>query len=115
MSFKFKIVGATPTSGPPLCLKCKYATGVRSQNGKEVLFCKADLFPSGVVPFKVAECGKFHPINVPWKYEMEEIAWQVIARKRGPAGFGEAVRNENEMEVIIKPPNDNSDWQVKES
>lgn len=38
---------------------------------------------------------------------MEDMAWKIEARKRGPAGFGEAVKDDS-MEVIITPPRKDS-------
>jgi hypothetical protein len=98
-----KISGETPRSGVALCKTCKYASIVIGQNCEERIICSGDMFPEtrGIVRFKVAQCGSYHPINTPWKHEMEAIAWKVEARRRGPTGF---TPQDNEMIVTIKPP-----------
>ena len=101
---EFKINGATPKSGKAICMSCKHASIVSGQNCEERIVCGAGIFtPLNVVTFKVAQCGSYHPMNVPWKYEMEQMAWIVEARRRGPTGFQKP--EEGEMEVFIKPPN----------
>ena len=101
---QIKVSGGTPKAGKSLCLSCKHAKIVRGQNCEERIVCDSgSLWSSsrGLVTFKVAECGEFHPVNMPWKYEMEEMAWIVEARRRGPAGFQP---EDNEMEIFITPP-----------
>lgn len=102
---KFKINGATPKGGKTICLSCKQAQIVKSQNCQELIACKAGIFyaSSGIVPWKVAECSSYHPTNVPWLHEMEQIAWKVEARKRGPSGF-QVPEGEDVMEVVISKP-----------
>lgn len=99
-----KIAGATPKGGKSLCSTCKCASIVRGQNCEEIVFCArvfGDTKYGGIVPFRVAECGSYHPTNVPWLHEMEAIAWEVKAKKRGTVGFSEGA---TEMEYEIKPP-----------
>lgn len=103
MSINFSMSGSTPKSGPSLCKTCKHASLVTGQNGEEIVKCNSF---EKFISFRVATCSKFHPVNVPWKYEMEEMAWIVEARKRGPAGFKPG---ENEMEYVIKPPKKDED------
>jgi len=100
-----KISGETPCGGTTICRGCKHASVLIGQNCEERIICGANMFPNsrGVVTFKVAQCGSFHPVNMPWKHEMEEMAWIVQARRRGPAGFSKP--EDNEMVVTIKPPN----------
>jgi len=104
MGLQIKISGGTPKAGKSLCLSCKNAKIVRGQNCEERITCNSgNLWEStrGVVTFRVSECGEFHPVNMPWKYEMEEMAWIVSARRRGPAGFQP---EDGEMEVTITAP-----------
>jgi hypothetical protein len=103
MALQIKISGGTPVSGKSLCHTCKYAAIVKGQNLEEHIHCEANgLFGAtrGKVPFRVAECSKFHPSNIPWKWEMEDMAWKIEARKRGPVGFSDG----EPMEIIISPP-----------
>lgn len=101
----FTIKGQTPQGGKSACLTCKHASVVRGQNCEERVLCGAGMFnPNGLVRFKVAECAAFYPMNVPWKYEMEQMAWIIEARHRGPKGFEQP--EPSEMEVVITKPKD---------
>jgi|SRR5579872_142187 len=67
---EFKIHGATPKTGKPICTTCKYATTILGQNMEERVLCSAGMFNNsgGIVTFKIAQCGSYHPMNVPWKH-----------------------------------------------
>lgn len=107
MALQIKISGATPKGGRPLCHTCKHASVITGQNCEELVVCGEGLWKSseGVVGFKVATCGSYHPSNIPWLHEMRDIAWSIEARKRGPSGF-QAPAGEDIMEIVItKPPN----------
>ena len=115
----FKISnGATPKAGKSLCVTCKHASVIKGQNCEELIFCGGDMWPHGKpVPFRVAECGSYHPMNVPWLHEMEQMAWKVEARKRDKPGFAGAMPDETEqsMEVTINPPTKRRySWQESE-
>jgi hypothetical protein len=114
MAIRLKIMqGETPKSGKSLCVTCKRGSVVRGQNCEEIVFCQSGPFDGAAVPFRISECASYHPVNVPWLHEMHEMAWKIEARKRGPAGFGEGVKaDENEMEIIVTPPKKRSepDW-----
>lgn len=102
----FKILGGTPKTGASLCNSCRHRKYVRTQNGKEVTRCNAFMFGEYVpVPFPVYECSAHHPTNMPFLHEMEEIAWVIEARRRGPKGFADGVPiEEGEMEVVVRKP-----------
>lgn len=107
MSLSIKVAGETPKSGKSICKTCKHAKHIVGQNCQDITLCH--LFAGhgsakGPVPFRIAECGDYHPVNLPWLHEMYDMAWIVEARKRGPAGFGEAARNPDEMEVVVTKP-----------
>jgi hypothetical protein len=104
---QIKIHGATPKGGKSICHSCKKATVIKGQNCQEVILC--GLFDGGGrVPFKVAECGGYHPVNMPWLHEMEDMAWKIEARRRGPVGFNDPTARESEMEVVVvRPRNSN--------
>lgn len=99
MSISFTMAGSTAKSGPSLCRTCKHAQILTGQNGEEIVRCESF---HKFLTFRVSTCTSFHPSNMPWKYEMEEIAWLVEARKRGPVGFKPG---DPEMEYVITPPN----------
>ena len=105
MSVKFSMTGKTPISGASLCRTCKQATFVEGQNKEEFVSCAAGIFPKGIVPFKVASCGDYHPSNMPWLHEMEQMAWIIEARKRGQKGF-DLPEGEDKMELVITKPKD---------
>lgn len=100
-----KISGETPKSGKAICTSCKYAKMATGQNCEERIICSGGIFDTsrGLVTIKVAQCSQYHPMNMAWKYEMEQMAWIVQARKRGPTGFSKP--EDGTMEVTIKPPN----------
>lgn len=98
---RINVRNGTPKSGPSKCYSCKHAALVKGQNNEELVFCDgpfANLRPN-LVPFPVAECGRYHPANMPWKYEMELLAWEITARKRARTGF-----QPETIEVQITPP-----------
>ena len=98
---QLKIHGATPKSGKPLCQTCKSASVVDGQNCEQRIICGSGMFaPVGVVTFKVHACSHYHPINVPWLHEMEQMAWHIEARRRGPVGF----EQEGPLEIIVRKP-----------
>lgn len=101
-----KILGGTPKTGAPLCNSCRHRRYVRTQDGKEVTRCGAFMFGEyAPVPFPVYECSGHHPVNTPFLHEMEDIAWVIEARRRGPSGFAEgAPLEEGEMEVVVTKP-----------
>ena len=99
-----KIIGGTPKSGPSICKSCKHAKMIKGQNCQELVLCH--LFPTysgapGNVPFRIADCASYHPTNMPWLHEMQEIAWMIEARKRGPVGFEP---DKCDMEIVITKP-----------
>jgi hypothetical protein len=97
---QFKIHGSTPVGGKSLCVTCKFAKIVKGQNCQELTYCEA-IFENRPVPFRIAECSRYHPSNMPWLHEMEQMAWKIEARRKGPAGFSDP---QGEMEVIITAP-----------
>jgi hypothetical protein len=101
---QIKIQGETPRGGRSICHSCKHASVVKGQNCQEFVKCGAEMFKQThhVVAFRVAECSSYHPTTMPWLHEMEQMAWTVQARKRGPTGFSNP--EENEMEVTIEAP-----------
>lgn len=110
MSLTVKVQGGTPLSGKGLCHTCKGASIVRGQNGEERIVCQLGAFArggdyNGLVTFRVAECGRFHPSNMPWLNEMEQMAWIIEARRRGQSGF----KNPGELEVVVTKPNERKD------
>lgn len=121
----FKIQNGTPKSGKSLCYSCKHARTVRGQNCEEVTTCNAGIFGGnlagggnrnhywtelypGQVPFKVEQCSSYADMNTPSLEDMKQIAWEVTARKRGSAGFGDGVTNPDELETVITPPQKSS-------
>ena len=111
MSVRLHILDATPKSGKTICLTCKRSTIVKGQNCEEVVLCAGPFSGNGsygTVPFRVSSCGSYHPMNTPWLHEMKDIAWNIEARKRGPAGFTPP-EGEDVMEVVIKKPREKYD------
>lgn len=115
MSVQFKIVGGTPKLGKSLCATCKHAVHAKGQNMEEVIRCRGGVFSAGgdgpgFVPFRIAECSEYHPMNMPYLYEMKEIAWNIEARKRGQAGFQPNPDNPDEkIQVVVTKPKHSHD------
>lgn len=59
----------------------------------------ASILPN-LVRYPVAECSKYQDANTATLFEMEKIAWEITARKRGATGFSGAT----ELDVVIEPP-----------
>jgi hypothetical protein len=117
MALQIKIHGGTPKTGKTLCATCKHAKKVVGQSCQELIFCAALTFPgrSDIVPFRIAECASYHPTNMPWLREMEQMAWIIEARKRGPVGFNDPdSRGDEQMEVVITRPKDSNCPEVAE-
>jgi hypothetical protein len=89
------------------------------QNCEEEIYCRSYSFENTVtgngnlVPFRVAECTEYQPFNQQDLKSMYDIAWIVQVRKRGPAGFGDAVKTteikEGETVTEIVPPKKRKD------
>lgn len=105
MALQIKIHGATPKSTKTLCITCKNASIIKGQNCEEMVKCGSNLF-EGFVPFRIAECSQYHPSNMPWLHEMEQMAWKIEARRRGPVGFEKT--DDGQMEIVIVKPRDYS-------
>jgi hypothetical protein len=112
---QIKISGETPKSGPAICHTCKNASIAQGQNCEERIICRGDIFNStkGVVTFRVAQCGSYHPKNQAWLYEMEEMAWKIEARKRGSVGFSDPDLPA-EMDIVITKPSRNKNYGAPE-
>lgn len=99
-----KVRGGTPKTTVSACLNCRNAQVVRGMNLQEVIYCRAAGGNQPVrVGFPVTECSVFDDKRVPALYQMEEIAWTVQSRNRGPIGFN----NGGGMEITLQPPNQN--------
>jgi hypothetical protein len=99
MSTTFKIKQAVAQMEDPLCRTCRYAhirKGFRES--EEAIFCNfaEQLRP---VPFRVAECTDYANRNVPYRYELEQMALLInVPRARKKAGFRRAIGLEAEAE-----------------
>jgi hypothetical protein len=88
MTIAIKIMGATPHGQESLCHTCRCAhirKGFR--DSEEAVFCNfgEQLRP---VTFKVAECTDYANRNVPYRYELEQMALLLdVPRARKGAGF----------------------------
>lgn len=120
MSGNFKVLGGTPTSGKSLCLSCANMARRIGQNLEDQIFCSSYAFltssPSGdanLVPFRVAECSEYRAFNTQSLKDMNDIAWIIQPRKRGPSGFTEGVKVGEEekgpIELEIVPPSRRKD------
>lgn len=95
-----KVIGGTPRGSRSLCHSCRFAQVMRGINMQEEIRCLRLGQQPPLVRFPVADCNVYESKSSPSLYQMEQIAWQVTSRHRGPAGFGV----EAQREVHIEPP-----------
>ena len=99
---KTKVYGGQPQSGKSLCYTCRYCHLVRSVNLQEAIHC---ITLDRDITFNVVECSKFDPKNNPGLKSMEEIAWVVETRTRGPWGFN----GEKNTEIVVRRPGEKAE------
>ena len=96
-----KVRGGTPKGFQSLCTTCRFAQVIRGLNLQEEVFCRA-ANPVMRVSFPVETCSLYDDKRIPSRWDMEQIAWVVQSRNRGPMGFaGESSR----LQITIEPPN----------
>lgn len=66
---------------------------------QQVVMCR-QTNPQIAIRFPVETCSVYDDKRTPSLYQMEQIAWQIQSRSRGPTGFAQ----ENIVEVTISPP-----------
>ena len=93
-----KVIGGTPRGTSSLCKTCRFAHNLKGVNMQESTTCQMMNFR--VVTFPVDTCSRYDDKRMPSLYDMEQIAWIVRSRARGPAGFAG-----DEMVVEIERPN----------
>lgn len=96
-----KVYGGTPVGNTSLCATCRKATIVEGENLQKVVRCCA---LESLIIFPVFKCSDYDDKRMPSKYEMEQIAWRIESRVRGPVGFSEGDTGPSNMEVVISPP-----------
>src|SRR5579864_4680308 len=94
-----KVHGGTPQSKQSLCLSCRWGLVIRGVNFQEIVACQLPR-PTLLIKFPVVECSNYDDKRVPSKWDMEQIAWQVHSRNRGPVGF----LGDEETRIVIEPP-----------
>jgi hypothetical protein len=95
-----KVYGGTPRSQRSLCLNCRNAHVAKGVDLQDRVYCNAGGYGPRRVGFVVVDCSVFDDKSRASRYEMEQIAWTVQSRNRGPIGFAE----ESRMQVTIEPP-----------
>ena len=85
---------------------------------EDEIFCSSYVFENTItgtgtrVPYRVAECTEYQPFNQQSMKKMEEIAWLIQPRKKGPSGFSDPAKPEEkeedsspiELEIVPPPP-----------
>jgi hypothetical protein len=91
MSIQIKIKGAVAGGEEPLCRTCRCAHIRRGfRESEEAIFCAfgGELHS---VTFKVAECTDYANRNVPYRYELEQMALLInVPQTRKKVGFKSA-------------------------
>lgn len=98
-----KVMGGTPKGGSSMCSSCRQAHRIVGVNLQEEIYCQAKVGVSRIF-FPVVECSLYDDKSRPSLYAMEEIAWHVTSRNRGPVGFSD----ESKSEIHIEPPDRDS-------
>lgn len=91
-----KVRDGTPKTATSLCVSCRYATVIKGSNFQYMIRCHRI---EQMVRFPVSECSEYENKSMPTQYDMEQIAWIVQTRNRGPAGF-----QGDKTEIEIVPP-----------
>ena len=92
-----KVYGGQPSEGRSLCYTCRNCQFMRSSSLREDIYCH---FLSKYILHNVTECSKYDPSKNPGLKQMEQIAWVVETRTRGPWGF----EGEKTTKIVVRPP-----------
>jgi len=82
-----------------MCATCRNAHRIVGINLQSVIFCRATSHGERIT-FPVSECSVYDDKRVPSLYDMQQIAWEVHSRNRGPAGFA----GTGKLDIIVTPP-----------
>lgn len=96
-----KVLGGTPQGFDAKCVTCRNAHIIRGLNLQSEIYCRAKTTKDTRVLFPVYECSLYDDKRNPSLYDMEQIAWEVHSRNRGPVGFAEQVQR---TDIVITPP-----------
>ena len=94
---KTKVYGGQPTSGRSLCYHCRYCLFIRGSNLQEDIHCHR---LERDINYSVVECSSYDPKHNPALEQMQQIAWVVETRTRGPWGF----KGEQDTKIVVRPP-----------
>ena len=97
-----KVQGGTPTGNKSICATCRHAQNTTGLNLQVRTRCNANYNHPVYITYPVSVCSMYDDKRMPSFYNMEQIAWTIQTRSRGPAGFAG-----NMNEVVISPPNKN--------
>lgn len=94
-----KVIGGTPIGSKSMCQTCRYAQNIRGINMQERTICvrTAPAFP---ITFPILTCSGYDDKRQPSLYDMEQIAWNVQSRNRGPVGYAP----DGSLNIEIQPP-----------
>lgn len=103
----FKVLNGTPKGSGSLCFSCSHAHVIKGTEFQQQVWCQRFYYRPEVIKFKVADCSNYQNKSQPSLGQMEQIAWEVKSRNRGPVGFG---GNGNQaLEIEICPPSKKDD------
>ncbi len=99
-----KVYGGTPTGNKSMCSTCRFAQNIRGVNMQQDTFClRLGNIPTRI-GYPVEVCNGYEDKRTPSIYDMQQIAWNVSSRNRGPVGFQEGDRTD----LSITPPDEHS-------
>lgn len=99
-----KVYGGTPRGVKSLCATCRFGQYMRGVNLQQDSFCLRLGAPPIRIGYSVELCNGYEDKRSPSIYDMQQIAWSVTSRNRGPVGF----KGDGSADVSIEPPSDAS-------
>lgn len=101
-----KVHGGTPVGNKSLCVTCRYAKNTQGLHLQQHTTCLYTHYKPIEITYPISTCSVYDDKRMPSYYQMEQIAWIVQTRSRGPAGFAG-----NMNDVVIRPPNTPGQYQ----
>lgn len=99
-----KVYDGTPHGNRSICATCRFAQNIRGIQMQQDSFCLRLGSMPVRIGYPVEQCNGYEDKRTPSIYDMQQIAWSVTSRQRGPVGFQDADRND----LSITPPDDAS-------
>jgi hypothetical protein len=78
-----KVQNGTPVGNESMCTTCRNARIIKGfSESEELIFCDS-WYPSRAVPFRVRECSEYDDKRLPYKRDLEKIAYILVPKSAG--------------------------------